>query len=81
MCPRRAWSHCDAGHSQSDAGGICYQSHLAVHRAMVKAGAHLTSLGDSLAGPEVTSPKTFNQFVRPNIRTLIETAHEEGIYG
>jgi hypothetical protein len=48
---------------------------------MVKAGAHLTSLGDSLAGPEVTSPKTFNQFVRPNIRTLIETAHEEGIYG
>ena len=31
---------------------ICYQSHLAVHRALIRAGAHFTSMGDSLAGPE-----------------------------
>src|SRR5208282_3568479 len=28
---------------------ICYQSQLAAHRALAKAGAHLTSMGDSLA--------------------------------
>ena len=38
---------------------ICYQSHLAVHRALAKAGAHFTSMGDSLAGPDVTSPRMF----------------------
>ena len=38
---------------------VCYQSHLATHRAVAKAGAHLTSLGDSLGGPDVCSSAIF----------------------
>ncbi len=44
---------------------ICYQSHLAMHRALRAAGAHFTSLGDSPAGPDVVSPAIFRKFARP----------------
>ena len=44
---------------------VAYQSHLAVHRAVKEAGAHLTSLGDSPAGPDVISPQLFRRFARP----------------
>jgi uroporphyrinogen decarboxylase len=58
---------------------ICYQSHLAVHRALVKAGAHLTSMGDSLAGPDVTSPRLFNRFARPYEERLVKDLAANGI--
>ena len=59
---------------------ICYQSHLAVHRALAKAGAHLTSLGDSLAGPDVTSPRMFDRFARPYEERLVKDLAADGIF-
>ena len=59
---------------------ICYQSHLSVHRALGKAGAHFTSLGDSLAGPDVTSPRMFAQFARPYEERLVRDLAADGIF-
>jgi len=59
---------------------ICHQSHLAVHRALVAAGAHFTSMGDSLAGPDVVSPKLFNRFARPYEERLVRDLAAEGIF-
>jgi len=59
---------------------ICHLSHLAVHRALAKAGAHLTSLGDSLAGPDVISPRMFNRFARPYEERLVKDLAADGIF-
>lgn len=59
---------------------ICYQNHLAVHRALAKAGAHFTSLGDSLAGPDVTSPRMFERFARPYEERLVKDLAADGIF-
>jgi len=59
---------------------ICHESHLAVHRALSKAGAHFTSLGDSLAGPDVVSPRMFNRFARPYEESLVKQLAAEGIF-
>jgi MtaA/CmuA family methyltransferase len=59
---------------------ICYQSHLAVDRALDKAGAHFTSMGDSLAGPDVVSPTTFARFARPYEEKLVKDLAAEGIF-
>jgi len=59
---------------------VCYQSHLAVHRALIKAGAHLTSMGDSLASPDVTSPRLFERFARPYEERLIKDLTADGIF-
>jgi uroporphyrinogen decarboxylase len=59
---------------------ICYQSHLAVHRALVRAGAHFTSLGDSLGGPSVISPTMFDRYVRPYEERLVRELAAEGIF-
>jgi MtaA/CmuA family methyltransferase len=59
---------------------VCYRSHLAVHRALFKAGAHFTSMGDSLAGPDVTSPKMFNRFARPYEMRLVRELAADGIF-
>ncbi len=59
---------------------ICYQSHLAVHRALIRAGAHFTSMGDSLAGPDVVSPAMFDRFARPYEERLVKDLAGEGIF-
>jgi MtaA/CmuA family methyltransferase len=59
---------------------ICYQSHLGVHRALSKAGAHFTSLGDSLAGPDVISPGMFARWARPYEERLVKELAGEGIF-
>jgi MtaA/CmuA family methyltransferase len=59
---------------------ICYQSHLAVHRALKKAGATFTSMGDSLCGPDVCSPKTFKKFGRPFEERLVKDLAAEGCF-
>ena len=59
---------------------VCYESHLATHRAVKQAGAHFTSLGDSLAGPDVLSPKMFRQFARPYQEKLVRQLASEGIF-
>jgi MtaA/CmuA family methyltransferase len=59
---------------------VCYLSHLAVHRALIKAGAHFTSMGDSLAGPDVTSPRLFKRFARPYEERLVRDLAADGIF-
>ena len=59
---------------------VCYQSHLAVHRALIKAGAHFTSFGDSLAGPDLVSPKIYERFAFPYEDRLIKTLAAEGVH-
>jgi len=59
---------------------ICYQSHLAVHRALARAGAHFTSMGDSLAGPDVISPGMFARWARPYEERLVKELAREGIF-
>jgi len=59
---------------------VCYQSHLATHRAVAKAGAHFTSLGDSFAGPDVCSPAMFNRFARPYEERLVRDLAADGIF-
>ena len=59
---------------------VCYQSHLATHRAVKLAGAHFTSLGDSPAGPDMISPGMFKRFARPYEERLVRELAHEGIY-
>ncbi len=59
---------------------VCHQSHLAVHRALNKAGAHFTSLGDSPAGPDVVSPQMFERFARPYHERLVRELAQDGIF-
>ena len=59
---------------------VCYQSHLAVHRAVKAAGAHFTSLGDSFCGPDMVSPAMFEQFSRPYEERLVRELAAEGIF-
>lgn len=59
---------------------VCYQCHLAVHRALFEAGAHFTSMGDSLAGPDVTSPRMFERFALPYQVRLVKDLAAEGIF-
>lgn len=59
---------------------ICYETHLAVHRAVRQAGAHLTSLGDSPAGPDVISPAMFDRFARPWEERLVRDLAADGVF-
>lgn len=59
---------------------VCYQTHLATHRAAKKAGAHFTSLGDSFGGPDVVSPAFFRRFVRPWEERLVRDLAADGIF-
>lgn len=59
---------------------ICHQSHLRVHLAAKKAGAHFTSLGDSFSGPDVVSPTLFKKFARPYHERLIRELQKENIF-
>lgn len=59
---------------------VCYQSHLATHRAVKQAGAHFTSLGDSFCGPDVVSPAMFARFSRPYEDRLVRELAADGIF-
>jgi MtaA/CmuA family methyltransferase len=58
---------------------VCYESHWAVHRALANAGAYFTSLGDSLAGPDVVSPRLFERFASPYEERLVRELTADGI--
>jgi uroporphyrinogen decarboxylase len=45
-------------------------------RHMSSTGAHMTSNGDSIAGPELVSPSMFRRFALPYERRIVETSHE-----
>lgn len=47
-------------------------------RAQFAAGSHCTVIGDSTAGPDLCSPKTYRQFAKPYETSLIEEFRQEG---
>jgi uroporphyrinogen decarboxylase len=47
-------------------------------RALIAAGAHMTGMGDSIAGPDVCSPTMYRQFAWPYERRVVETLAAEG---
>lgn len=50
----------------------CYESGLQFMKAMQSVGAHITTIGDSLAGPAVVSPRTYKEFAFPYEKKLSE---------
>ena len=47
-------------------------------RAMAETGAHMTSNGDSVAGPELISPDMFRAFALPYEQRIIDESHALG---
>jgi uroporphyrinogen decarboxylase len=47
-------------------------------RALIDAGAHMTGMGDSIAGPDVCSPDVYRRFAAPYERQVVETLAAEG---
>ena len=47
-------------------------------RAQMAAGAHFTLIGDSIAGPDVCSPKLYRIFAQPSEKSLIDASRREG---
>lgn len=48
-------------------------------RALIEAGAHMTGMGESIAGPDVCSPGQYRRFAWPYERQVVETLAAEGI--
>lgn len=48
-------------------------------RLMAQTGAHMTSNGDSMAGPELVSPAMFREFALPYEKRIADCAHELGL--
>jgi MtaA/CmuA family methyltransferase len=48
-------------------------------KAQIAAGAHYTLIGDSIAGPDVCSPKIYRTFAQPHEKRLIDTLRREGV--
>jgi uroporphyrinogen decarboxylase len=47
--------------------------------AQIEAGAHMTSIGESLSGPDVSSPKVYREYEWPYARKLVERLNQKGI--
>jgi MtaA/CmuA family methyltransferase len=47
-------------------------------RALIEAGAHVTMMGESLAGPDVCAPDLYRRYALPYERRVIETLASEG---
>ncbi|MBI3243152.1 MAG: uroporphyrinogen decarboxylase family protein [Chloroflexi bacterium] len=47
-------------------------------RALTDAGAHLTMMGESIAGPDVCSPDVYSRFAFPYEKRIIETLRTDG---
>jgi MtaA/CmuA family methyltransferase len=46
---------------------------------MAGAGAHMVSNGDSLAGPDVVSPRLYREFAVPSEKRVVDYAHSLGL--
>lgn len=57
---------------------IAAQAGILCCTAMLEAGAHCTSIGDSTAGPDVISPAMYEAYAFPYERKLIRAVHREG---
>ncbi|MFH0991367.1 MAG: uroporphyrinogen decarboxylase family protein [bacterium] len=48
-------------------------------RLMAETGAHMTSNGDSVAGPELISPEMYREYALPYEKTIVECSHQLGL--
>jgi len=58
---------------------LCAQAGVQFIQAMTEAGAHMVSNGDSLAGPDMVSPRLYRQFALPYEKKLVAAAHAAGL--
>lgn len=56
----------------------CAEACIRYHKALLEAGAHCTSMGDSTAGPDVLSPAMYEKFAMPYEKKVIDAVHEAG---
>ncbi|MGL4944422.1 MAG: uroporphyrinogen decarboxylase family protein [Thermoguttaceae bacterium] len=57
----------------------CYDVHLSFHQMVADAGADMTSFGDSMASPDLISPKMYKKFVAPFHTRLVRELAEDKI--
>ncbi len=57
----------------------CKECAVEFMKAMKSVGAHITSIGDSLSGPELISPQMYEKFVFPLHKELAEDCKKMGI--
>lgn len=57
---------------------LCTEANIRYCCALLDAGAHITSLGDSTAGPGVLSPQMYETFAMPYEKQVIEAVHRHG---
>jgi MtaA/CmuA family methyltransferase len=48
-------------------------------RLMTGTGCHMVSNGDSVAGPELVSPRIYRTFALPYAKRVVDAAHSEGL--
>lgn len=56
----------------------CTQICILYHKKMLEMGAHMTSMGESTAGPDVLSPAMYEMFAMPYEKKVIDAVHEAG---
>lgn len=56
----------------------CTEADILYCNALLDAGAHITSLGDSTAGPGVLSPAMYEEFALPYEKKAADRVHERG---
>lgn len=56
----------------------CTQICILHHKKLLEMGAHMTSMGDSTAGPDVLSPAMYEKFAMPNEKKVIDGVHQAG---
>jgi len=57
----------------------CKECALEIMKAMKSVGAHITSIGDAIAGPEMLSPEMYEKYVFPLHRELAQDCRRIGI--
>lgn len=56
----------------------CSEANMVYCSALLEAGAHITSLGDSTAGPGVISPAMYEEFALPYEKAVVDSVHAQG---
>lgn len=59
---------------------VCAQASIIYSKALLDAGAHGTSIGDSTAGPDVLSPDMYTKFALPYEKKIVHAVHEANGY-
>jgi MtaA/CmuA family methyltransferase len=55
------------------------QQVIAYGRALIRAGAHMTGMGESIAGPDVCSPDVYRRWALPYERQVVDELAADGV--